>query len=169
MDRAIALISNTPTATLEPHSKIIRSLPTSLGGLGIRLLALSCKDSYNLASTLFCLPFLRNEYPNFWKQYPFHNSELINLHNENPLTTPDTTRNNDTIDEITPELEIGDHVKGSTISSNTLYHKCMADLLHELLHDTNTPDAIKAWTLSSCCHGCSSFLYAAIQKNLSSD
>ena len=164
MDRAIALISNSPTATLEPHSKIIRSLPTSLGGLGIRSLALSCKDSY-LASALYCLTFLRNKYPTFWKQHPFHNSELINLHNENPLTAPDTTRNNDIINDIIPELEIDDHVKGSTISSNTLHHKRMTDLLHEFLHNTNTSDAIKAWTLSSCGHGCSSFLYAAIQKS----
>ena len=41
----------------------------------------------------------------------------------------------------------------------------MTDILHELLHDTNTPDIIKAWTLSSCGHGSSSFLYAAIQKS----
>ena len=122
-----------------------------------------------MASALYCLTFLRNEYPSFWKQHPFRNSELIDLHNENPLTTPDITRNNDTINDIIPELEIDDHIKGSTISSNTLHHKRMTDLLHEFLHNTNTPDAIKAWSLSSCGHGFSSFLYAAIQKAPSSD
>ena len=164
MDRAIALISNTPTTTLKPHSKLIRSFPTTLGGLGIRSMVLSCKDSY-LASATYCLTFLRNQYPNFWKQYPLSNGELIDLFNENPLTALDTTHSYDTIDDIIPQLEVDEHVKGSTISSRTLYHKRMTDLFTEFLHDPSIPNAFKAWTLSSSGHGCSSFLYAAIQKS----
>ena len=63
--------------------------------------------------------------------------------------TPDTTRNNDTIEDIIPELESDDHVKGSTISSNTLYHEHMTDLLHELLNDNFISSNLKLFDSDS--------------------
>ena len=109
IDRAIVLISNTPTATLKPRSELIRSFPTTLGGLEIRSMTLSCKDSY-LATATYCLTFLRNQYPNFLKQYPLSNGKIIDLFNEKPLTALDTTHSNDTINDIITQLEVVDLV-----------------------------------------------------------
>ena len=162
MNRTIALIAGCPTETLELHSEVIRQLPTSWGGLGIRAMQNFNKDSY-LASSLYSLTFLRNNHPEFWKAFPFFNDELINLHNGQASLDSPSIYQADTINDIIPVLGEEDHVKGSTVSQKSLYQARIFSIFNILIGIDEVPPAFKAWIMASQSPGCSAWLYSSVQ------